>query len=195
MNKTFLSFLIIPFFITVNCLQSQNTIAGLSIAANQNNFLINEHEKLIDSYIGKGSYDIGIFFQKELKGNLSLHTGLNYSENSLEGYFNVNEVKYEFHNKIKYYSIPFLLHYDFTNLFFIRSGITIDYEIEKSRSINESQSGLGALLSLGIQYTKNHFYCSISPQIKINTLVRFKEVLNDYNLWNYGIHLAGGYRF
>ena len=97
------------------------------------------------------------FFSKKNLKELSLHTGLNYSENSLEGYFNVNEVKYEFHNKIKYYSIPFLLHYDFTNLFFIRSGITIDYETEKSRSINESQSGLGALFSSGIQYTKKPF--------------------------------------
>ena len=111
----------------------------------------------------KDPYNVDFFSKKNSKEIFAAY-GLNYSENSLEGYFNVNEVKYEFHNKIKYYSIPFLLHYDLANLFFIRSGITIDYEIEKSRSINKSQSRIRSIVIIrNTIYQKTIFTVAISP--------------------------------
>jgi len=154
---------------------------------------------------GAGSVDegrgfcFGINYSRKLANKLWINSGLNYFKTSND--FNpapTGEPTPTIKNiNSELLRIPVKIRYDFIKWWYIKTGLTIDYQYNnKNGNYIDNQSGLAYSLSTGInlKLTKQ-FYFIIEPELAITSLVPFNSNKYQQHFLISGINFNLGIKF
>ena len=139
----------------------------------------------------KGATIFGINYQRQIKENLYLESGFEYSINKFLVYPSIDPTldRIPTEKEINMIRIPIYLNYSGKYLF-ANGGAIIDYEIEKlSDESNNKQTGLGFGIGIGGKYDYRNFEIYINPFLSIHTVIPIEN-----NNWNEYL-LEGGIKF
>jgi len=107
----------------------------------------------IGSQDGKGFYSLGITYIRIITSRIDLETGIEFSRFKYE-FKNMSTGSgapkpYEVSNNL--IGIPLTVRLNFSRYFFINGGLLIDFDTGEDSKM-ESQSGVGAMLGMGVKY-------------------------------------------
>lgn len=144
-------------------------------------------------YNGKGYYSFGINYIRPITPFFDLETGVEY------GRYN-----YEFSNpslgpdmlkldniKLSLVQIPVTVRFNFLRYFFLNGGVLLDIDASEKNQM-ESQSGIGAILGLGVKYDLKNapvgFF--VNPYFKQHNLLPFSSEKYHVRAKEYGFRLG-----
>jgi hypothetical protein len=187
---------IVFFILFSNFIYSQNSSIGLNIGCDKNYF-IDFHNEVNDVNFKNGnSYDIGFFYKSKVKNNLYYSVGLDYSDIShLADIILRDEIILGYKYNYKLLSLPIELQKEFAQYFYINAGILPHFNLNDSRHNYFNFEGIGANVGLGIKFKLNNFNVYFGPQIRMYSIINFKESFYKYILLNSGFQLNTGYSF
>lgn len=150
--------------------------------------------------IGGGSKDVsnfsefGIHYLKNIKGNLAIEIGLNFSSADItnHGAPLIPPIP-DSYEKFKLFSIPIYANYTFLNYLFVNGGPILDFQSTEN-SFNK-QSGIGYSIGFGGKYNFSHFQLFVNPNFKKHALIPFEKVNYPLRLTEFGIQFGVGYVF
>ena len=176
--------------------QDKNKISGLYSFANSDFGAYTAIDGW-GQYKRKDTKIFGINYQRNLKGNLYLESGFEYSFNKFDLYPTpdptINQNPREIN--IKMLSIPVFLNYS-GKYFFINGGPLFDYEIDRENyASNANQTGIGFELGIGVKYSLNKIEISINTFMTLHSIVPFEKEKYHQHLSEGGIKLGIGYSF
>ncbi len=130
------------------------------------------------SYADKGFYSIGINYVHPISKTIDFETGMEYSH-----------LKYKFSNASlgpdapepsvfsnKLFTIPATIRLKFLNYLFFNTGLLIDFNVGNNSNM-DSQSGLGAMIGVGVQYDfgSSPIAVFVNPFYKHHAIVPFNS--------------------
>lgn len=130
---------------------------------------------------GDGSYDsksfctIGVNYIHPLSNWLEMETGVEYARHtiSITSSPNPNVDKTSRNASFSLVNIPLTVKANFLKLFFVNGGVFLDIDVSKNSAI-DSQTGLGTMLGIGMQYEfGNGVNVFVNPYTKVHALVPF----------------------
>jgi len=148
------------------------------------------------SYSNDGSYAFGLSYIYQLSKYFDIETGIDYSIHntiSTPDFFpDIPTIKTK--HKVEILSIPMTVRVNFWNYFFANGGIIWDFDVSKKNVPVDSQTGLGAMLGVGIKYDFD-FGLSIyvNPYIKQHSLIYFSSDNHHLRLYESGIRIGVTY--
>lgn len=135
-------------------------------------------EEGIGSYENTNSYEIGLRYLRKMSKNFSVETGINFFKSQvsfISPKTMADEVRKVYKlADLRLISIPIYANYSFGKYFYINGGPSLDFQIGQG-DYRAPRSGLGFSVGAGAKYSFNNFVIYVSPNFKINTLVRFKK--------------------
>ena len=147
---------------------------------------------------GKG-FCLGINYSRKVANKLWINSGINYFKTSND--FNpapTGEPRPTIENiSSELLRIPVKIRYDFVEWWYIKTGLTIDYQYNnKSGDYIDNQSGLGYSLSSGINLRlTEQIYFNIEPEFAITSLIPFNSVRDQQHFLISGVNFNVGLRF
>lgn len=147
------------------------------------------------SYAGDGAWHTGIGFNKELKENLWLTTGLVYNQHHIKitpEYFPDIEIVTRIES-IQILSIPLEVRLGFLKYFFINGGPNLDFGINNNTDWTDSQSGLGWRMGIGAKIEFRKVVFVINPYLKVHSLPAFNPERYQQHLMESGVSFGVGY--
>jgi len=148
------------------------------------------------SYSGDGFYTFGITCQFPVVSCLDMEIGLDYSKHTIEITPNLppdpdnipNNIPYK--SSLNLISIPITLKIDFLKYLFVNGGCLLDIDTNSSSPIY-NQTGLGAILGLGIKYDFSFGgTIFVNPYLKGHSLVPFSPGNYHERLFESGIRIG-----
>jgi len=149
------------------------------------------------SYAGDGAWHTGIGFNKKIKENLWLTSGLVYNQHQIKitpEYFPDVEIVTRTET-IQLLSIPLEVRLGFLKYFFFNLGPSLDIDLSDNRSGIDSQSGIGWRTGFGAQFEYEKFIFLINPSLKIHSLPAFKPENYPQHLLESGVSFGVGRTF
>lgn len=158
----------------------------------------------IGSHENDNSYEIGLRYLRKMSKNFSVETGINFFKAKVS-FINPESMQGEVsavykRANLRLISIPIYANYSFGKYFYINGGSSLDFQIGQE-DFRAPRSGLGFSVGAGAKYSFNNFVIYVSPNFKINTLVRFKKEVcyygcsGDQRLIQRGFQVGVGYKF
>lgn len=149
------------------------------------------------SYSGNGAWHTGIGFNKKIRENLWLTSGLVYNQHRIKitpEYFPDVEIVTRTET-IHILSIPLEFRLGFMKYFFINGGPNLDFGINNNPDCLDSQSGFGWRIGIGakIEYKKVIFV--LNPYLKAHSLPAFNPERYQQHLMESGVSFGVGYSF
>ena len=146
---------------------------------------------------GYGFYILGITCQTPLTSRLYMETGFEYSKHTIvvtpEFFPNMDRMPYK--SKFHLTTIPVTLKINFLKYFFANGGCLLDLDLNTSSPI-DNQTGLGAILGVGIQYDfKFGGTVFANPYLKGHSLLPFSPGHYHQRLFDSGIRIGFVYNF
>jgi len=148
-------------------------------------------------YSGDGFYSVGITCQIPMTFRLDLETGLEYSKHTIlispEFFPGMDRTPHK--SKLDLVSIPVTVKMNFLKYLFVNGGCLLDLDTSNSSPI-DNQTGLGALLGVGIKYDfKFGGTIFANPYLKCHSLVPFSPERFQQRLLESGIRIGFVYNF
>ena len=148
------------------------------------------------SYANDGSYAFGINYMYQLSKYFDIETGIDYSiHNTIstpDFPLEIFPIKSKY--KVEILSIPMTVRANFWNYFFANGGAILSFDISKNNVPIDSQTGLGAMLGVGIKYDFNSgLSIFVNPYTKMHSLVPFSSDNIHERLWENGIRIGVTY--
>ena len=130
------------------------------------------------SYANDGSYAFGLNFMYQLNNCFEVETGIDYLVHNTiytpPYYPDIPTIKSK--HKVEILSIPMTVRANFWNCFFVNGGIIWDFDISKNENYVSNQTGLGAMLGVGIKYDFDFgITIFVNPYVKMHSLVPFSS--------------------
>jgi len=149
------------------------------------------------SYSGDGFYAVGITYQIPITSRLNVETGFEFSKHSIlvtpEFFPGMDRTPYK--SKFNLSSIPITVNMDFLKYFFVNGGCSLDLDTNISSPI-DSQTGLGAILGVGIKYDfKFGGTIFVNPYLRCHSLVPFSPGHYHQRLSDSGVRIGFVYNF
>lgn len=132
------------------------------------------------SYKGEKFFTLGLIYLYPLKNKIDIETGIEYSNHEISIMPNVppgidNKPNSAFMSLV---NIPVTARLNFLKYFFINGGLFLD--IDAGTSEQNSQTGIGAMMGLGIRYDPGYrISVFVNPYFKVHSLIPFST--NDYH--------------
>lgn len=141
----------------------------------------------------------GVRYLRNLSNGFSLETGLGFVFAELKQYPYMPIKHSSTESGVKtgnlgIVTVPIFVNYSFWKYFFIHGGPMIN--IQHTGFTNDNQTGIGALLGVGLQYNFNNFLIYASPNMSFHTLVPLAETERYHDkLIQQGFQFGFGYSF
>ena len=149
------------------------------------------------SYSGDGFYTVGITCLIPMNSRLDVETGLEYSKHTvlITPEFFPGSDRTPSKAKLNLITIPVTLKINFLKYLFVNGGCLLDLDANTSSPIDD-QTGLGAVLGIGIQYEfKFGGTIFVNPDMKCHSLVPFSPERYHERLFDSGIRIGFVYNF
>lgn len=127
------------------------------------------------SYLGNGNFNLGVIYLHPINSFLDLESGIEY------GSYNIivrpmlypGLGSYSYGKQFSMITVPVSLRVNFLRYLFLSGGVLFASDFSSSMPI-DSQTGLGATIGAGLQYTlKERFTLFVNPYSKAHSLVSF----------------------
>lgn len=154
------------------------------------------------SYRGDGFFALGVHYQEQLNPWLQLEQGLEFSDHSVlisagpiyqEGHLPLIWGVYR--DRVTMLNLPVTLKASFLRYFFVNMGTMLTLDIGFADHV-DSQTGLGSILGLGVQYQfKPGFSLFVNPYQKVHSLVPIfgNRGANRQMVWESGLRFGFQY--
>jgi len=144
-------------------------------------FRFNEIEDAGWADNGKG-YGFGFNYCRRIRYNIWVHSGIHYLYGSNDYYSSpgsssVPQISLKQNAHIFQFPLRLGYHFLFNDLLYLRSGLTIDYQLNKKEGIYiDDQSGIGFSLEGGLEMELEHnFHINLGPEIQVLSLIPFNQ--------------------
>lgn len=145
----------------------------------------------------KSFYNIGITYIKEINSFLELETGLEFSKHNI---IYIPDANMGITNPTRYnrdfsiIDIPVTLRVSFLKYLFVNGGLLIDIDASSNSPI-DSQTGIGAILGLGVKYDwASGVGVFVNPYSKVHSLIPFVDRKNHQSVWENGFRFGVTYK-
>jgi hypothetical protein len=151
------------------------------------------------SFDNRLSYNLGFKYLRIVNPKYQIETGINYSKIFIYltediDLLNPYQSRFEQRNIL---SIPICIVRSFKDGFFISLGTQVDVEVNTwTKHFIDRQNGLGFNFSIGKTFhVSENIYFSLSPIVKIHSVLPFASQENNQHLFDYGIKIDLTYGF
>jgi len=142
------------------------------------------------------SYSVEVAYSHAVYRQISIETGIRYSEHEIETKFNAEPWLPAVYGKLHLMSIPVRLKVSFLKFFFCNAGLTYDIDFNRDKLYPlEDQSGIGYELGIGFKVNIKKLNFSINPIFRKHSFMAFKQGMNKTNLIEIGYKFGIGYSF
>jgi len=143
------------------------------------------------------SFSLGINYNRKISEKIWFNTGVNYfkSLNDLHPAPTGEPIVITKDIKTELIRIPAKVRFDLLKWFYIKTGFSLDTELNSSGSYIDNQSGLAYSLACGINLNLNkQIYFNIEPEWNLLSIVPFNS--NDYqqHFQTSGVNFGVGFR-
>ncbi len=158
------------------------------VEQNDENYHSNSEAFLVNS--------IGLVYDRKLYKWFRLEAGFKY----VYSFYNIDFQKFPFvkerKNKLFMFNFPLVLSAEFQKYFYIKGGMTFDFQINKSKKFDD-QSGIGGIIGLGGKYDYQDYTFSLGIQYQTRKVLKSFTKLGHYPnyLHQFGVNLSFGYNF
>lgn len=187
---------IILLLLISNLLFGQKNYLGIDLGYNSIKFYDLHNKDLDNEFHNGNSFDFGIYYQSEIKENSFYSIGIDYTNISILLDYHFDGVIVEdISQKYRLISFPIEIQRDFKKYFYIRAGIIPHFLLNDFRNELFNFDGIGAKIEAGIKIAMDKLDFSLSPVMKMYSIVKFKEDPLDYFHYTIGLQLKTSYRF
>ncbi len=144
----------------------------------------------------ENSYSFELIYSRIVFKQLSIETGLRYSNHNVTTGFDAEPWRPEVYSHLYLISIPIRLNVPFWKYFFCNAGFTFDKDFNRDKLYPmEDQTGLGFELGFGLKIDIKQFRFIISPMYSNHSLVAFNQDEMKISLHELSMKLGIGYHF
>jgi hypothetical protein len=147
------------------------------------------------SYNGEKFFTLGLIYLYPINTKIAIETGIEYSHHEISILPNVppdmdDTPVSAFMSLV---GIPVTARVNFLKYFFFNGGLLLDVDAGTSEQLN-SQSGIGALMGLGIKYDSDfRISVFINPYLKVHSLIPFYTSNSHQRLMESGFRFGLAY--
>jgi len=138
------------------------------------------------------NFEIGGFYRRQFNSKFSYEVGLEYNYHHIEFEWfpdgNVHTAK----ANIEILSFPINVNYHFGRYLYIQAGTFFDYQLNDISMHYRNQTGFGATVGVGLQYSYQKWHIFAKPNYKRHAIIALKD--NGYNrISELGVQFGVGY--
>lgn len=142
-------------------------------------------------------FAFGISYIHPINNWLEIETGMEYAKHSIESKssYQPDGDMSPYNADLSLINIPLTVRANFANYFFANGGLLLGFETSSSNIIDK-QSGVGALLGVGVQYELNNgLGLFVNPYTKMHALIPFSAEKCHQRLLEWGLRVGVTYSF